>query len=438
MTSTESFAPRSARGAVLALGFGMAVTMWGAAYVCRLPAVRAPGWLLLGLMLAAVAAWGAAAGRLGAGGVRRGLAAGAVAGIVNLLILGSLLSSSESGRVIPSAVWWVPGSILVVALVAAVGARLGAPRQRPAAAEPEWIAVLARVAVVATFLLVVAGGLVTSNEAGLAVVDWPNSFGYNMFLYPLSRMTGGVYYEHAHRLFGSLVGLTTVVLAVQVWRLERRSWVRGLALAATAAVVVQGILGGLRVTGRFTLSTSPEEVAPNLALAVVHGVLGQVFLGMMVLLAAVTSRAWRKGPPPTARAEGSGADRSLHQALIGALLVQLVLGALQRHFEQGLLVHISLAVVVSLLAAMAGSRALGLDDERPLLQRLGKVLLALLGLQLVLGIAALAATGGKAVVGSPGTLEVTLATAHQACGAALLAASVLLAAWGRRSVKPLE
>lgn len=432
MTSTDSLDPRSSRGAALALGFGMAVTMWAAAYVCRLPAVLAPPWLLLGLMLAAVAGWGAAAGRLGAGGIRRGLAAGAVAGAANLLILGSLLSSTESGRVIPSALWWVPGSIAVVAVLAAAGAGLSARKGRGTEGEPEWTGLLARVAVAATFLLVVAGGLVTSAEAGLAVVDWPNSFGYNMFLYPLARMTGGVYYEHAHRLFGSLVGLTTVILAVQVWRVEARSWVRRLALAATVVVVVQGILGGLRVTGRFTLTTSPDEVAPNLALALVHGVLGQVFLGMMVLLAAATSRTWTGEGPPTARPEGASADRTLHLGLIAALVVQLVLGALQRHFAQGLMVHIALAVVVSLLAAVAGSRAWGLDEGRPALHRLGQALVGLVGLQLALGIAALAATGGEAMVGTPGTLEVTLTTAHQACGAALLATSVLLAAWGRR------
>jgi cytochrome c oxidase assembly protein subunit 15 len=421
---------------VLTLGFGMAVTMWAAAYVCRLPAVMAPGWFLLGSMLAAAAAWGAAAGRLGAGGLRRALAAGALAGTVNLLILGSLLSSTEPGRVIPSALWWVPGSIVVVALAAAAGAGLGSLRARGAGAEPEWTGLLARVAVAATFLLVVAGGLVTSAEAGLAVVDWPNSFGYNMFLYPLARMTGGIYYEHAHRLFGSLVGLTTVVLAVQVWRVEARAWVRRLALAATVVVVVQGILGGLRVTGRFTLTTSPDEVAPNLALALVHGVLGQVFLGMMVVLAAAASRTWKLEQPPAPRPEGAGSDRYLHLTLVGALLVQLVLGALQRHFAQGLLVHIGLAVVVSLLAALAGSRAWGLDVGRPVLQSLGKGLVVLLGLQLLLGIAALAVTGAKAVVGAPGVLAVTLATAHQACGAALLAVSVALAAWGRRLLQP--
>jgi len=436
MSSSDSLRPGSDRGAVVALGFGMAVTMWAAAYVCRLPAVLAPGWLLLGSMLVAAVAWGAAAGRLGAGGLSRALAAGALAGTVNLLILGSLLSSAESGRVVPSALWWVPGSIAVVAVLAAAGAGLCARRGAGPETEPEWTGLLARVAVAATFLLVVAGGLVTSAEAGLAVVDWPNSFGYNMFLYPLARMTGGIYYEHAHRLFGSLVGLTTVVLAVQVWRVEARSWVRRLAVVATVVVVVQGVLGGLRVTGRFTLASSPDEVAPNLALALVHGVLGQVFLGMMVVLAAATSRTWKVEGPPAPRPEGAGADRFLHLTLVVALLVQLVLGALQRHFAQGLLVHIGLAVVVSLLAAVAGSRAWGLDEGRPVLQRLGKGLVVLLGLQLVLGIAALAVTGGKAVVGSPGTLAVTLATAHQACGAALLAVSILLLTWGRRLLQP--
>ncbi|MBW7939502.1 MAG: COX15/CtaA family protein, partial [Candidatus Omnitrophica bacterium] len=137
------------------------------------------------------------------------------------------------------------------------------------------------VGVAATFLLIIVGGLVTSNDAGLAVVDWPNSFGYNMFLYPLSRMTGGIYYEHAHRLFGSLVGITTLVITFHLFRVDQRKWVKNFSLLVLAVVIAQGILGGLRVTGKFTLATSPEEVAPSLTLALVHGVLGQFFLGLM-------------------------------------------------------------------------------------------------------------------------------------------------------------
>ena len=123
--------------------------------------------------------------------------------------------------------------------------------------------------------------MVTGQQAGLAVVDWPNSFGSNMFLYPLSRMTGGVFYEHAHRLLGSLVGLTTLVLAVFLWRTDERRGVKLLAAAALLLVIVQGVLGGLRVTGRFTSSMDPAHTDPNLTLAIVHGVTGQVFLSVL-------------------------------------------------------------------------------------------------------------------------------------------------------------
>jgi len=135
--------------------------------------------------------------------------------------------------------------------------------------------VLTAVPTVAALLLLTAGGLVTSKEAGLAVVDWPNSFGYNMFFYPLSRMTGGIFYEHAHRLLGTLVGLSVIVLTVQLWRADDRTWVKWLSVCLLVMIVCQGILGGLRVTGHFTLSTSREAVAPSITLAVIHGVLGQ-------------------------------------------------------------------------------------------------------------------------------------------------------------------
>jgi len=104
-------------------------------------------------------------------------------------------------------------------------------RSRPGASLDglAWRTGFAGVAVVAGLLVVVAGGLVTSLEAGLAVPDWPNSFGSNMFLYPLAKMTGGIYYEHAHRLYGSLVGLTTIVLAVVLWFTDDRIWLRALA-----------------------------------------------------------------------------------------------------------------------------------------------------------------------------------------------------------------
>ncbi len=429
-TTVES----TARGAWMALGFATTVTMWSLAYMCRLPAVMAPGWLLLALMAAAVAWWGWRAGR-GTRGWTVGVAAGATAAVLNLMILGSLLSAPDAAGVRPSALVWIPGSVLLVTLLAGFAAALGARTSAASTVGIDSTAVLSRTAVAATFLLVVAGGLVTSHEAGLAVVDWPNTFGTNMFLYPVSRMTGGIYYEHAHRLFGALVGLTTLALAVHLLRTEDRSWVRRTAVVALLLVAGQGLLGGLRVTGRLTLSSSPEDMAPSIALAVLHGVLGQVVLGLLVALAVVTSRTWRGAGVAEERASASG-DRTVLAALVAVLLVQLVFGAVQRHLAQGLLIHITMAAVVVVVAIAAGVRAWGLYQGVWPVQRLGQLVMAVVGVQVALGIAALAVTRGRAVVGDPSPVEVTVATAHQATGAVLLAISVMLALWTRRLFRP--
>ena len=416
------------------LGFGMAVSMWAVAYFCRLPAVMAPPWLVLVLLLTAVIWWGLSAARWTCDGWGAGARAGLVASIRNMLILGSLLTSSSSGSVKPSAMLWAPGSMIAIAGLAAVASGFGS-RLADAGGGRNWTGLFARVAVLATFLLVVAGGLVTSNEAGLAVVDGPNTFGYNMFLYPLSRMTGGVYYEHAHRLFGALVGLTTIGLAIRLWRRDERGWIRKLATVAVGLVIVQGVLGGLRVTGGFTLSTSEADMAPSIALAVTHGVLGQVFLSVVVALAVVTATAWFEAPAAEPRAS-AGADRVLQAWLVAVLLIQLVLGAVQRHMAQGLVIHITLAAVVVMIGIVVGARAWGIYHGVQPVQRLGQLLMAGVAVQVTLGIAALAVTQGRAVVGAPSTLEVTIATTHQATGAFLLALSVVLMLWTRRLFEP--
>src|SRR2546423_4350815 len=100
----------------------------------------------------------------------------------------------------------------------------------------------------ATVLLICTGGMVTSKGVGLAVPDWPTTFGYNMFMFPVSKWIGGIFFEHTHRLIASIVGFFTVILAIWIWRVEDRQSLRNLALIAAAAVVLQGILGGLRVT----------------------------------------------------------------------------------------------------------------------------------------------------------------------------------------------
>jgi heme a synthase len=110
-----------------------------------------------------------------------------------------------------------------------------------------WLHRLAVVLCCATFPLLFIGGLVTSKGAGLAVPDWPTTFGYNVFLYPWSEMVGNILYEHSHRLVASCVGLLTIALAVALWFGERRTWLRWLGVTALLVVIAQGILGDLRV-----------------------------------------------------------------------------------------------------------------------------------------------------------------------------------------------
>src|SRR6266403_2875833 len=143
-----------------------------------------------------------------------------------------------------------------------------------------WLNRFAWCTVVATLLLLCRGEIVTSKNAGLAVPDWPTTFGYNMFLFPASRWVGGILFEHTHRLIASTVGLLTLILAGWLWRTEWRRWVRLLGLTAVGVVILQGVLGGIRVT------LLKDEIG------VFHACLAQAFLGLLVVIALVTSPTW--------------------------------------------------------------------------------------------------------------------------------------------------
>jgi heme A synthase len=413
---------------LLAVGFGTSVAMWLLGYLARLSPLAVPSHLVAAALLACLVAGGWVAGRFAPRGWRGGMAAGVLASLLNLMILGSLVSGPHPNQVAPSALWWFPGSLLVGALLGAAGAAWGRAMASPEASPRNWTGLFATVAATATLLLLIAGGLVTSNNAGLAVVDWPNSFGYNIFLYPLSRMTGGIYYEHAHRLAGSLVGLTTLVLAVHLQRVERRRWVKRLAWLAVAVVVGQGILGGLRVTGHFTLATSRAAVDPDLTLAVVHGVVAQLFFALVVSLAVFTSSAWTNAGAGAPHDRSVGGER-LAGALVAALVVQLVLGSLQRHLGQGLELHIAFAAVVVTLAVTCGLQAIRLPGADRVLRRLASGLLVLAAFQPCLGILAYLAKASVAPGAPPTDAAVLLTTAHQITGAIFLATAVAARLW---------
>lgn len=177
--------------------------------------------------------------------------------------------------------------------------------------------------VVATFALIFLGGLVTSLGAGLAVPDWPTTFGHNMFLYPVSGWVGGVFYEHTHRLLASVVGLITTVLAIWIWKTESRRWLRWLGVAAFILVLVQGIFGGLRVTQL------------SIVLAMIHGCMAQAFLCVTIVIAVALSGKWRDRTAWQCDADLSGVRR-LAWTFVGAVYAQLILGAVMRHLGAGL------------------------------------------------------------------------------------------------------
>lgn len=175
-----------------------------------------------------------------------------------------------------------------------------------------------------TFVLIFIGGLVTSTGSGLSVPDWPTTYGENMFTYPIDKWVGGIKYEHGHRLFASLVGFLTVILAVWLAVKEERKWVRLMGFVALAAVIVQGILGGLTVL--FLLPT---------AVSIAHGMLAQTFFCIVSTIALVTSRWWRESTDGIDDTIGRPLQILSLTATISVFL-QLAFGALLRHTYSGL------------------------------------------------------------------------------------------------------
>ncbi len=274
-----------------------------------------------------------------------------------------------------------------------------------------WLHRYAALTAGATFLLVIAGALVTSNDAGLSVPDWPLSYGRL-----LPDMVGGIFYEHSHRLVATAVGLLTIGLAVWLQLGEPRRWVRGLGWAALAAVVLQGVLGGITV-----LWLLPPAVS------IAHAALAQLFFGITVSLALFTSPGWKNAPDRQEGPPQAGLPL-FHLALAGAAAVygQLLLGAAARHAVLGVLPHVLGALVVTALGLATVARVLRRHAEIPALRRPAVLAGALLVAQLLLGLGSYAVKYMRREV-QPLPLAVAVTTAHLAGGALLLAAVLVLA-----------
>ncbi|HKQ51833.1 MAG TPA: COX15/CtaA family protein [Pyrinomonadaceae bacterium] len=270
----------------------------------------------------------------------------------------------------------------------------------------------------ATLFLIVAGALVTSHDAGLAVPDWPLSFGKLM-----PKMVGNVFWEHGHRMVATTVGILVITLNIWLWRSEKRAWVRKLGLVALCAVIAQGLLGGLTVILMLPLAVSSA-----------HATLAQLFFCTMVSLSVFTAPGWREPRPALEEQKGRVPLRYLCAAAAAAILIQLVLGATLRHsatWDQHLplsllLTHLAGALTVTLLLGASVVTTLHRYRDETYLTRPAQVALALLVVQLSLGVAAymtrLASPSGP----QPRNPMVGITVAHVACGALVFAATIVL------------
>ncbi len=288
-----------------------------------------------------------------------------------------------------------------------------------------WLHRYAKLVAAATVLLITAGGLVTSTGSGLAVPDWPTSYGWNMFTFPMRHMVGGIFYEHGHRLIASGVGFLTIGLAVWLWRAESRRWMRFLGFAALAAVCIQGILGGITV-----LYFLPTPVSTA------HAGLAQIFFCLTVSIALFTSRGWKQ---PTIDPVDDRMLRLTATCTTAFIYLQILVGATMRHSDAGLAIpdfplvfggivppewtpqiaihyaHRLGAVLVTLAIAATAGHVCYHHPRRPELRRPAVVLCCLVLVQVTLG---------AFVIWSQ--KNVAINTAHVVTGALTLATSLIL------------
>ena len=265
----------------------------------------------------------------------------------------------------------------------------------------------------ATFVLLIAGALVTSNDAGLSIPDWPTSFGS----FTVPTLHGGIRYEWTHRAIAGSIVILTLTIAVWTWLVERRCWMKWLSIAALGTVIAQAVLGGLTV-----LLLQPPWVSSA------HAAVGQTFFCIAVAIAMFTGRRWVEEVPRIDIDRRRPSLITLSLLSIFVLYVQLILGAMFRHHGMSWWPHVLNAPVVAIVLTWTAVRALSVYSRIEAVRRPAIALLGLLIAQLCLGFLAFmtrVAWGRDAV--QPEFPMVVSTVAHVAVGALLLATAVVLA-----------
>ena len=238
--------------------------------------------------------------------------------------------------------------------------------------------------------------------------DWPTTYGQFMFSFPVSKMVGGIFYEHGHRIIASTVGVLTIVLAIWLVSTESRRWVRRLGIGALAAVIAQGILGGLTV--KYFL---PPPVS------IAHSGLAEAFFCITIALAMATSARWAQ-EDLMAEVPGARNLKRLAVATTALVYVQLMLGAAIRHANIGVIAHIVVAVFAALMVLMLAMNVLRRVPQSAL-KRQAFCLPLLVAAQIGVGVATFLVRVPKSESGQLDPIQVIVPTIHLAIGALILA-----------------
>jgi heme a synthase len=287
---------------------------------------------------------------------------------------------------------------------------------------------------VAVFLLIVAGALVTSNNAGLAVPDWPTSFGS---LYKIPPMVGGVKFEHGHRMLAELIGLLTVIFAIWTQLRDSRKWMKQLGWFAVVLVIIQGIFGGVTVKYKLPWYTST-----------IHGILAQTFFALTVLFAVFNGRRWMETEPVVTTQKNSFDLRQMSWLTVAVIYMQLFFGAAFRHSATWKFsaasawvfpfqFHVYGAILATIVLFWVCMRALIAYPQIKPVRGMAIAILALLITQLALGLTSyfMRELGGRdAIAPTMGMIHVTVT--HVAVGALLLAHCFMLAVQANRYLAP--
>jgi|688.fasta_scaffold02513_13 cytochrome c oxidase assembly protein subunit 15 len=313
--------------------------------------------------------------------------------------------------------------------------------QQPVAAEREvtqthpWVKRIARLLAISTFPLIWLGGLVTTYDAGMAVPDWPGTYGYNLFVYPWQAWLYGpfdLFVEHGHRLLASFVGLVAIVFVISAYRFEARPLIRRLAWLCLATVIFQGILGGARV------------LMDARTVAMIHGCLGPAFFALCVVTVVHCSdiSRWSKVGVWSlwfVRFAVATTIVSYLQLTLGAQLRHILPGASPKFFMTMVHLHLTFAAMVLLSATILA--AAGLREPNRYLRRPALVLVGLVIVQILLGIGTwivnyalpwsdLAPDLSAYIVHAKGYWESMIITMHQATGSLIIAVAILVATRG--------